>query len=155
MGKFNYVIPVEVFEEAVTFLHDSHNKTCRSLLGRIHTCLNYDEGVKLYHEVESTHDALAITDDEYRALRVMLYNVMTGIRLVFNNDSMVLHRNADELMIEMKNRVWLLADVSKVMQFRNIITDMSLLGALNFDEYVELNNEIDNFIQYTVSNTTE
>lgn len=37
------------------------------------------------------------------------------------------------------------------MQFRNSVTDMLMLEFITLDEYVELNNEIDRYIQYTLS----
>ena len=51
-----------------------------------------------------------------------------------------------------RKRIWSTPNVSQVMQFRNSVTDMMMLDFLTLDEYVELNNEIDRYIQYTLSN---
>ena len=51
-----------------------------------------------------------------------------------------------------RKRIWSTPNVSQVMQFRNSVTDMMRLDFLTLDEYIELNNEIDRYIQYTLSN---
>ena len=51
-----------------------------------------------------------------------------------------------------KNRIWSTSDLSMVLQFRNSVTEMLMLDFINLDEYIELSNEVDKYIQYTLSN---
>ena len=55
------------------------------------------------------------------------------------------------LVTELNQRIWACNEPNTVIQFRNCITDMYALGILTIGEYVNLNDNIDRYINYHLS----
>lgn len=138
------------------FLLNSENNTARGLLGRVSTCMDYQDGIRIHYDIESASDSKSITEDEFKALNTLLNFVMTQCHLA---PTLPKNPNKDvrslDLTEHFKKRIWSMSDVSRVMQFRNAVTDMLMLEFIELDEYIELSNEIDRYIQYTLSNGTK
>lgn len=59
-----------------------------------------------------------------------------------------------ELVSEINKRIWACKNPNTVIQTRNCITDLYMLGLIQIGEYVTLNNNIDRYIQYQLTNRT-
>lgn len=134
-------------EEARNTLHGSPNQYARTLLGRITTVTNLGDANEILHDIKNAHSDGHITDTENGAL-MSLYNYV----VVDNNLTPTLPTKNVTATDVFRKRIWSTPNVSQVMQFRNSVTDMMMLDFLTLDEYIELNNEIDRYIQYTLSN---
>lgn len=135
-------------EEARNVVHGSKNQYARTLLGRIATVTSLGEANEILHDIKNAQSDGYITDTENGAL-MSLYNYV-----VVDNNNLILTLPTKESSATdvFRKRIWSTPNVSQVMQFRNSVTDMMMLDFLTLDEYVELNNEIDRYIQYTLSN---
>lgn len=134
-------------EEARNAIHGSKNQYARTLLGRIATVTSLGEAGEILHDIRNALSDGNITDTENGAL-MSLYNYV----VVDNNLTPTLPTKNVTATDVFRKRIWSTPNVSQVMQFRNSVTDMMMLDFLTLDEYVELNNEIDRYIQYTLSN---
>ena len=134
-------------EEARNAIHGSKNQYARTLLGRIATVTSLGEAGEILHDIRNALSDGNITDAENGAL-MSLYNYV----VVDNNLIPTLPTKESSATDVFRKRIWSTPNVSQVMQFRNSVTDMMMLDFLTLDEYVELNNEIDRYIQYTLSN---
>ena len=134
-------------EEARNAIHGSKNQYARTLLGRIATVTSLGEAGEILHDIRNALSDANITDTENGAL-MSLYNYV----VVDNNLTPTLPTKNVTATDVFRKRIWSTPNVSQVMQFRNSVTDMMMLDFLTLDEYVELNNEIDRYIQYTLSN---
>ena len=56
-----------------------------------------------------------------------------------------------EFVSELAKRVWACKNPNTVIQLRNCITDMYMLGVIQIGEYVALNDNIDRYIQYQLT----
>lgn len=135
-------------EEARNTIHGSKNQYARTLLGRIATVTSLGEAGEILHDIRNALSDGNITDTENGAL-MSLYNYV-----VVDNNNLIptLPTKESSATDVFRKRIWSTPNVSQVMQFRNSVTDMMMLDFLTLDEYVELNNEIDRYIQYTLSN---
>ena len=135
-------------EEARNVIHGSKNQYARTLLGRIATVTSLSEAGEILHDIRNALSDGNITDTENGAL-MSLYNYV-----VVDNNNLIptLPTKESSATDVFRKRIWSTPNVSQVMQFRNSVTDMMMLDFLTLDEYVELNNEIDRYIQYTLSN---
>ena len=135
-------------EEARNAIHGSKNQYARTLLGRIATVTSLGEAGEILHDIRNALSDGNITDTENGAL-MSLYNYV-----VVDNNNLIptLPIKESSATDVFRKRIWSTPNVSQVMQFRNSVTDMMMLDFLTLDEYVELNNEIDRYIQYTLSN---
>lgn len=137
-------------EEARNILHKSSNEIARSLLGRISTVTNETLEVPAIHmDIESAHKNNTVSDQEYEALTRLCNDIIVNanaIRLPVYNAV------TESVTGVFKKRIWTTSEPGTVMQFRNCVTDMYMLDMISLDEYIELNNEIDRYIQYTLSN---
>lgn len=138
----------KVLEEAKTKLHGSTHQYARTLLGRVATMTSLGEANDIFHDIKNSTEKGIITEDENNAL-MTLFNCV-----VVDNGGLkpTLPTKEASATDVFRKRIWSTPNVSQVMQFRNCVTDMMMLDFLTLDEYVELNNEIDRYIQYTLSN---
>lgn len=134
-------------KEANDFLHASNNKVARGLLGRISTLTALGEANDLFYSIRKAKDSNAITDDEHKAIMTLFSHIVTT-----GNLEPTLPDVEVSAINVFRKRIWSTPDVAHVMQFRNSVTDMLMLDFITLEEYVELNNEIDRYIQYTLSN---
>lgn len=140
MGKMTTV-------QARNLLHDSKNKVARVLLGRIATCTDITNEVPAIHnDIEKANKENAVTGDEYQALTRLCNDI------IIEHNSINGQPVKQSLVSIFKNRIWSTSDLSRVLQFRNSVTEMLMLDFINLDEYIELSNEVDKYIQYTLSN---
>jgi len=134
-------------EEAKNLLHKSANQTAKGLLGRVSCLQSLGEANDLFFSIRKAHDSKAITEAEHEAIMTVLSHVVTTGKL-----EPTLPVKEVSAIDVFRKRIWSTPDISHVMQFRNSVTDMLMLDFITLDEYVELNNEIDRYIQYTLSN---
>lgn len=137
----------ELLHEANDLLHASKNQYARTLLGRVTTCTDLADAAEIVKDIEKAHNELSISDEEYKALKSLHSFIVCDGNL--KPTFPVMESTAIEVF---RKRIWSTPDVSKVAQFRNIVTDMWTLDFITLEEYVELNNEVDRYIQYTLSN---
>ncbi len=133
--------------QARDLLHSSENKVARSLLGRIATNINFNEIPTIHNDIETSHNEKLVSDAEYEALTRLCNDI------IIEKNAIRIPGTEKEFNIAsiFSKRIWSKSDISKVIQFRNIVTDMLMLEFVSLDEYIELNNEIDRYIQYTLS----
>ena len=134
--------------QARNLLHDSKNQVARSLLGRIATCTDVTGEVPAIHnDIEKANNDGTVTQNEYLALTRLCNDI------IIETDAIKFGEPIKQSLVSIfKNRIWSTSDLSRVLQFRNSVTEMLMLDFINLDEYIELSNEVDKYIQYTLSN---
>lgn len=134
--------------QARNLLHDSKNQVARSLLGRIATCTDVTGEVPAIHnDIEKANKDGTVTQNEYLALTRLCNDIIIETNAIKFGEPI-----KQSLVSIFKNRIWSTYDLSRVLQFRNSVTEMLMLDFINLDEYIELSNEVDKYIQYTLSN---
>lgn len=91
-----------------------------------------------------------ITKDDFTAFSYIICQMVTTNQYNFE-DATKMKNSTDSLVAIFKKRIWIETDMSKVMQFRNCVTDMYMLEVITLEEYIALNNEIDRYIQYRLT----
>lgn len=134
-------------KEATDKLHASENSYARTLLGRVSTATSLGEANDIFHDIQSAKESDHITSDEEKAL-MKLFNYI----VVDGNLEPTLPSKTISATEVFRKRIWSTPEITNVMQFRSCVTDMYMLGFLSLQEYIELNNEVDRYIQYTLSN---
>lgn len=133
---------------AKSLLEDSSNEVAKSLFSRISTSINQNNGQAFIGDLYKCYSDADISDTEFEALAVLFNN---GIKQLNSIDDRVLLQK-DDIQKIFKKRIWKHTNLGEVLQFRNCFTDMLMLDFITLDEYIELSNEIDRYIQYTLSN---
>lgn len=134
-------------EEAKNLLHSTSNQTAKGLLGRVSCLQSLGEANDLFFSIRKAKENHSITDDEHEAIMTLFSHIVTT-----GNLEPTLSDVEVSAINVFRKRIWSTPDVAHVMQFRNSVTDMLMLDFITLEEYVELNNEIDRYIQYTLSN---
>lgn len=147
MDKRNFPQYKAELDKANKVLHNSNNKYARTLLGRITTLTDYADSIDTVNDMLKAHKDGTITDEEYDALsKLSGYVIADNVGLKFSEP----HKDVP-IMDVFRKRIWSNVDMSKVVQFRNCVTDMLMLEFITLEEYIDLSNEVDRYVQYTLS----
>lgn len=131
----------ESIKEIRTFLDKTKFKETKALLNIMDSCQTVEALEKVRDTAISMRDDGMIPDLECCGFEVLIDKmVATGSFDTGNN-----------IIGEFKQRIISTTDIGKVIQFRNCVTDMLMLDFLQLGEYIELNNEIDSYIQNTIT----
>lgn len=134
---------MSMVDAAEKVLHNSDNQVARALYGHAATCLDTDDAISVYIDIKFAYSHDKISESEYEALLTVYDNVCySGLVKKCDRDVVSIFRQS----------IWSATNFSQVAQFRNCVTDMYMLEFISFEEYAGLNNEIDKYIQYTISN---
>lgn len=147
MDKRNFPQYKVELDKAREILHNSKNQYARTLLGRITTLTDYADSIDTVNDMMKAHKEGNITEEEYQALsKLSGYVIADNVGLKFSEP----HKDVP-IMDVFRKRIWSNVDMSKVVQFRNCVTDLLMLEFINLEEYIDLSNEVDRYIQYTLS----
>lgn len=139
MGK--NVDATSSIEEIRNFLDKTKFKETKTLLNLLDSCHSVEGLKNIVNIAKSMRDDSIMPDLEFCGFELLIEKMIsTG---AFNA--------GNSLINEFKQRILSTTDIGKVMQFRNCITDMLMLDFLQLGEYIELNNEIDSYIQNTIT----
>lgn len=128
-------------KEIRTFLDKSKFKETRALLNIMDSCHSVEALEKVRDTAISMRNDEMIPDLECCGFEVLIDKIIATGSFDTGND----------IIGEFKQRIMSTTDIGKVIQFRNCVTDMLMLDFLQLGEYIELNNEIDSYIQNTIT----
>lgn len=138
--------------EAKMLIHDSKNKTARALLGHIATSLNIREVSDTLREILKYEEAGEITNDEAEALRLLINGIIVDFDFSNGEKRTTPISKPSSLVDVFMNRISSSNELTNVISFRNVVTDMLMIDVISLDEYIELNNGIDSYIQSAIFN---
>lgn len=138
---------VTPLKDALQTVHKSDNEAVKGFMSDIGRCETLKDILTIMNKVSDyvQHENGVMTMEEYNSL----YSI--AINLISRGDLEGTTKN-DTMVNVFKNRIWHTSNILEVIQFRNCVTDMLALSFMNMEEYIELNNEIDKFVQYAMEN---
>lgn len=131
----------ESIKEIRTFLDKTKFKETKALLNILDSCHSVEALEKVRATAISMREDKMIPDLECCGFEVLIDKIIATGSFETGND----------IIGEFKQRIMSTTDIGKVIQFRNCVTDMLMLDFLQLGEYIELNNEIDSYIQNTIT----
>lgn len=133
-------------KEIRTFLDKTKFKETKALLNILDNCKTVED----FEKVRATANAMR-EDGKIPDLECCGFEVL--IDKIINSESFKSGvYTGNDLISIFKERILTTTDIGKVIQFRNCITDMLMLDFIQLGEYIELSNEVDKYIQYTLTN---
>lgn len=126
------------------------NRNLKYMYHWLQTCDSFKDVTICYDKIESMLKKQEITHDDYIALNTVICDMVTTG--TFNKEIRATVEIDEHMTNYFHRRIWSESNINKVVQFRNCVTDMFSLDMITLEEYIDLNNEIDRYIQYTLSN---
>lgn len=145
-SNYNVKEHVSNLKNAFITAYKSENAQVRHYASLLANSADVKEFQRIQHEINTAHNNGNLSMNELAILEDLGTNLWHGF--IWREPQ---YTNSD-LVKTFIARIWKVRHFASIIQLRNAISDMFLLKFLTPNEYIQLNNEIDDFLSFLFEN---